>query len=105
MDWISRETDRLELRVTTDRASLLVIADNWYPAWHATVDGAETPVLRVNHTLRGIPLEAGDHTVVLAFRSANVRRGLALSGLGTLLLVGVAGTSGVRARRRERSES
>ncbi|HSG46598.1 MAG TPA: hypothetical protein VLA43_02170, partial [Longimicrobiales bacterium] len=55
--WISRETDRQELRVRTDRPSLLVLADNWYPAWRATVDEADTPVFRVNHTLRGIPVQ------------------------------------------------
>ena len=97
--WISRETDRQELRVSTDRSSLLVIADNWYPAWQATVDGEEAAVFRVNHTLRGIPVPQGEHTVVVEFRSAPVRNGLLLSGLSGLLVLAVASGSWLRRRR------
>jgi hypothetical protein len=97
--WTQRDTDRQELRVTTDRRSLLVIADNWYPAWRATVDGEDAPLLRVNHTLRGIPVGPGEHTVVLEFRSTNVRMGLALSALCGLLVLGVGGVSAMGWRR------
>jgi len=103
--WIARETDRQELQVTTDRAALLVIADNWYPAWRATVDGAETPVFRVNHTLRGVPVQPGTHTVVLSFRSAAVRNGLLLSGGSLLLVLGAAGPSLARRRREGPAEA
>lgn len=96
--WIERTTDRQELEVTTDRSSLLVVADNWYPAWQATVDGADAPVFRVNHTLRGVPVGPGTHTVVLEFRSGAVRNGLLLSGASGLLLLGVAGVSVFRRR-------
>lgn len=98
VEWILRTTDHQELRVETDRNSLLVVADNFFPDWHVTVDGAEAPLLRVNHTLRGIPLRAGAHEVTLTFRSSKVRQGLLLSGVGLLLLGGVAG--GSMARRR-----
>ncbi|MDT8340982.1 MAG: hypothetical protein RQ751_05670 [Longimicrobiales bacterium] len=98
VSWVVRQTDRQELTVTTDRTSLLVIADNWYPAWRAIVDGVEAPVLRVNHTLRGIPVEAGTHTVVLTFRSSHVRNGLVVSGLSGLVVLGVLGASLARRR-------
>ena len=99
VEWLLRSTDRQELRVTTDRRSVLVVADNWYPAWQATVDDAAAPILRVDHTLRGILIEPGTHTVTLEFRSEPVRQGLLLTGLGLLVLVGVAGTSLLRRRR------
>lgn len=98
VEWIERTTDRLEVQVETDRTSLLVVADNWYPAWRATVNGAEAPVLRVNHTLRGVPVEAGSHTVILEFRSGAVRTGLVVSAISGLLLLGVAGGSQIRRR-------
>ena len=98
VEWVERSTDRQELRVETDRTSLLVVADNWYPAWRATVDGVEAPVFRVNHTLRGVPVEAGSHSVVLEFRSGAVRTGLLVSLACGLLLLGVAGGSVVRRR-------
>ncbi|MEJ2539343.1 MAG: hypothetical protein P8188_05150, partial [Gemmatimonadota bacterium] len=99
VEWILRDTDRSALRVEIDRPGLLVVANNFYPAWQATVDGASTPIFRVNHTLQGIPVEAGIHEVTLTFRSARVRQGLLLSGAGLLLLTGVAGTSVVRRRQ------
>lgn len=98
VEWLLRDTDRQELRVTTDRTSLLVLADNFYPAWEATVDGQPAPLLRVNHTLRGVPVEAGTHEVTLTFSSSRVRQGLLLSGVGVLLLGGVAGSSLLRRR-------
>ena len=101
VEWILRSTDREELRVTTDRRSLLVLADNWYPAWHASVDGSDVPIHRVDHTLRGIVVEPGTHTVTLTFRSGPVRQGLLLSGVGILTLLGVAGASVVRGRRKD----
>jgi hypothetical protein len=101
IEWLLRSTDREELRVTTDRRSLLVLADNWYPAWHASIDGADTPIHRVDHTLRGIVVEPGTHTVVLTFQSGPVRQGLLLSGVGVLTLLGVAGASVVRGRGRD----
>jgi len=104
VEWLLRSTDRQELRVTTDRRSLLVVADNWYPAWHATVDGSDVPIHRVDHTLRGIVVEPGTHTVILTFRSGPVRQGLLLSGVGVLTLLGVAGASVARRRRREPPE-
>jgi hypothetical protein len=93
VQWLLRGTDRQELRVTTDRSSLLVLADNFFPAWRVTVDGSPVPLLRVNHPLRGIPVEAGTHEVTLTFSSSRVRQGLWLSGAGLLLLGGAAGGS------------
>ncbi|MCZ6792317.1 MAG: hypothetical protein O7J95_01735, partial [Planctomycetota bacterium] len=39
--WIDRSPNELRLSVTSERPALLVIADNWFPAWRATVDGAD----------------------------------------------------------------
>jgi hypothetical protein len=96
VSWISRETDRKELQVSTDQPALLVVADNWYPAWQAEVDGEPVPVLRVNHTLQGIPVPAGSHAVVLRFASGPVRTGLILSVVGLAVMVGAAGSSLLR---------
>jgi hypothetical protein len=104
VEWLLRDTDRQELRVTTDRSSLLVLADNFFPAWRVTVDGEPVPLLRVNHTLRGIPVEPGTHEVTLTFSSSRVRQGLWLSGLGLLLLGGAAGGSVVRRRGPDRDD-
>ncbi|MBW3533767.1 MAG: hypothetical protein KY453_00905 [Gemmatimonadetes bacterium] len=97
--WEVREPNRQRLRVRASGNALLVIADNWYPAWQATVDGEPAPVLRAYHTLRAVPLSAGEHVVELEYRSGVVRAGLLLS-LGALALLAAVGAgSWARGRR------
>ena len=66
--WEVRTPNELRMRVASDRPALLVVADNWYPAWQATVDGRAVPVLRAYHTLRAVPVPAGTHTVRMVYR-------------------------------------
>jgi hypothetical protein len=68
--------DRVVVRTRQDRAALLVLADNIYEGWTAEVDGRPAPVLRTNHTFRGVVVPAGEHRVVFTFRTANLRTGL-----------------------------
>lgn len=72
----SYEQDRIVVRATASRPALLVLADNYYEGWDATVDGADTPILRVNHTFRGVVVPAGEHEVVFTFRPAGLMAGL-----------------------------
>ncbi len=97
--WKKRTPDELELSVTSDKPALLVVADNWYPAWHATVDGSPAPVLRAYHTLRAVPVPAGTHTVAMVFRSAIVRRSLWVSVAALLLLLAGLGWGWFQDRR------
>jgi hypothetical protein len=100
--WVSRSPNQLVLTVTTERPALLVVADNWFPAWRATVDGTEAPVLRAYHTLRAVPVAAGAHEVVMRYRSEVVAVSLWISVVSFVALVGAAGLSTWRARRPRR---
>jgi len=90
--WVDRRPNRLELRVQSDRPALLTVADNWFPAWEATVDGEAAPVLRAYHTLRAVPVPAGESTVVMEYRSALLARTALWS---TLVLLGLVATGAV----------
>jgi hypothetical protein len=91
-----------EARIVVDRATevvveassrtggLLVLADAHYPGWEATVDGRPAPILQVNVIQRGVATAPGRHRVAFEYRPAAVRRGLQLTGLGTLLLLSAA---------------
>jgi uncharacterized membrane protein YfhO len=74
----------------SDAPGLLVVAEPWYPGWQARVDGDVAPCLPVNAWMRGVPLAAGSHEVVLSFRSRWLAPGLALSALTLLGLAGGA---------------
>jgi hypothetical protein len=69
---------------------LLVMSDTYYPGWHATVNGQETPVHRVNAGMRGVAVPAGHYRVTLRYMPTSLTVGSLLS-LTTLLLAG--GTS------------
>lgn len=98
---VSHEPDRVVVRTTASRSALLVLSDNWYRDWRATVGGREAPVHLVNHTFRGVVVPQGTHEVELTFRSAELRTGLWIH-LGGFALLAVYGLwlLAVRFRRR-----
>lgn len=73
--------------VRTDRPRLLVASEVYYPAgWRATIDGADTPILRVDHLLRGVMVPEGEHIVAMQFDPESHRTGLAVSWIAALLV-------------------
>jgi len=101
VEWVERGPDRLVLRVVSDGPALLVIADNWFPAWRARVDGADTEVLRAYHSVRAVPVPAGSSTVEMWYESELLERSGLLSFVA-LLGLAVCGAVGVL---RDRSEA
>jgi hypothetical protein len=100
VQWLQRTPNVQRLAVTTDAPALLVIADNWFPAWHATVDGQEAPVLRAYHTLRAVPVPEGSSTVELTYRSSLLRLSFWLSVVTLTALLSAAGAATWNARRK-----
>lgn len=80
------DAQRVRIRLTAPRDCLVVIAESYYPYWHAAVDGKPTEVLRVSCAFMGVNLPAGAHEIVLRYEPP---RGYALAGvLSGLALVG-----------------
>lgn len=81
------------------RTTILVVAENWYPGWSATVDGTPTPTHRANYALLSVVVPAGAKEVTLRYETPGYATGrlITLASLvGALLLVG-AGTLRPRA--------
>ena len=55
--------------------SYLVVGENYYPDWQATVDGTPGRVDRGDVALITVPVSAGARSVELTFRSADYERG------------------------------
>jgi len=47
---------------------LLVVSQNWYPGWKARINGQLRPVERVNGTLIGVQVDAGESLVEFVYR-------------------------------------
>jgi hypothetical protein len=75
------ENERIVLKVSTDKPGYLVLSEIYYPGWKATVDGKKVPVLRGNYIFRVVPMEKGEHEVVLFFVSWPFRIGAIVSAL------------------------
>lgn len=66
---------------------ILFISDNYFPGWHALVDGVEQPILRANYTFRAVPLEAGKHSVYIYYFPDSFKLGLIISISSFLCLI------------------
>lgn len=63
----SLSPDRIELRVSSNAAGVLVAAQNYDPNWQAMVDGAPAAVYPLDGALLGLTVAAGTHTVELRY--------------------------------------
>ena len=67
--------------------SALVVSENYYPGWSATVDGQIAQTGRADFTLIGIPLPPSAKSVQLRFESTPVRTGGIITSVALLLAV------------------
>jgi hypothetical protein len=84
---------------------LLLLADNWDPGWRARVDGVPAPLLRTNHSLRGVVVPAGRSVVEFDYGSTKARLGHWLALLALLALAAEVAIpfASRRARRQPRT--
>jgi hypothetical protein len=82
--------------------SALVVSENFYPGWAATVDGSAAPVGRADYTFVGVSLPAGGKTIELNFKDPLYPRGRAITflALAASLVLIVAGVTTEARRRR-----
>jgi hypothetical protein len=83
--------ERIEIEVNSASPGYLVLTDAWYPGWEVTVDDEQVPIHRANLLFRAVPVKAGSHRIVFAFRPVSLRAGAVASLAGLLSLVLLAG--------------
>jgi hypothetical protein len=82
---VEDSNQRVVVQALAEAPALLVLADQWYTGWEATIDGAPAPLVRVNAVLRGVPLTPGQHEIIFEFRPPALLAGGVLSILGLAL--------------------
>jgi hypothetical protein len=78
------EGDVYRARYQADHSTLLRIAAPYFPGWQAEVDGRRANVVPVDLALMGVVVPAGDHELVVRFRSSRFAAGAAISAVGWL---------------------
>ncbi|MBN1878556.1 YfhO family protein [bacterium] len=81
------DNHEVNVATSTDSNSLLVLADTFFPGWQATVDEKPVECLRVNHMMRGVFLDSGNHTVRFKYCPVSWRLGLFFTLIGCMLFV------------------
>ena len=74
-----------EVEATTP--SMIVVAQAFYPAWRAFIDGRPVQLWRANHAFQAIQLPPGRHRLELRYRDNQFLLGLVISGVSAIGLV------------------
>jgi hypothetical protein len=90
----------IALNPAPDTAAYVVVAENWYTQWHATVDGAAAPVLRGNVAEMAVPVPAGAREITLEYASAPYRLGRAITLLSLVAVIAFLAIPPALRRRR-----
>ena len=84
---VAEDSQHVRIDVIAPQGGYLLLADTYYPGWHAAVDGTETTLYRANIALRAVWLPPGARTVEFTYRATQFFRGLKLAALGASLLL------------------
>jgi len=71
--------NRVVIETQNEDSGMLVLSDNYYPGWSASVDGAPAEIFRANCTMRAVNVPAGRHMVSFVFMPATFKASVYLS--------------------------
>ena len=89
VEYVHDGSNSVELKTSSEKSAILVLADIWSPGWSVTVDGEKATLLVADHFVRAVALPAGDHDVVFRFNDPSLRQGIILSLIGLMIALGL----------------
>jgi len=89
---VSYSSSYVKIAVTNNCPGLLVLSDEYFPGWSASVNGHHAHVYPTDVALRGVQVPAGRSTVEFRYRPASFRNGVILFAVGLLVLAFLAAT-------------
>jgi hypothetical protein len=78
---------RIKTALAMETAGLVILTDRWDPGWRAYLGGKQVPVLRANHTLRGVVAPPGEHLLEFCYQPTSFRVGLMLAAAAGAILL------------------
>lgn len=97
-DWAPGKMS-IDLEGADDRQTYLLVAETWFPDWHATVDGSPAEVVRGQGALLSVALPPGAKRIELAFSSSSYRLGAVVSFLSLALALALIAVPAIGRRR------
>ena len=79
----------ISIQAEAPAASLVVIAQTYYPAWKAFVDGRSATIWRANYAFQALEVPAGRHQIKMVYEDRKLLAGAVFSGLGLLACAGL----------------
>lgn len=95
----SPKMDTQVFQVESDRAGFMVVAGNYHPYWHATVNGAPAKVYKAFGTLRAVEIPKGKSEVRMEYRSTPFHACLKVSLIAAFLLIALGVFKVVKAKK------
>ncbi len=89
----------IALSAPAPAGSALLVSENYFPGWQATVDGKDVPTYRADYNLIGIPLPAGARAITLRYHDPAVATGRIITIVALLVALAALG-AGLAADRR-----
>ncbi len=84
---IKYEAERVVIQTTTETPGYLILTDEYYPGWLATVDGQPAAITRAYGLFRAVALQPGAHTVEFRFDPPALKLGVMVSALTLIALI------------------
>jgi hypothetical protein len=99
---VSYAPEKVRILAHANRDSVLVLTDDYFPGWVASVNGRPAKIARVDYLLRGVRIGAGTSTVTFSYQPSSWKAGWIMSLAAFAVWLGML-LSGMRARRRRRA--
>jgi len=84
---IENKINSVIVKAKLQTPGILVLSQNFYPAWKAHIDGKPTEIYRANYVFRALVLDRGEHRIRFVFDSKPYKVGKTCTLLTTLSLV------------------
>jgi hypothetical protein len=75
---------RVEAEVVADAPSLVVVAQTFYPAWRAKIDGKPAALWRANHSFQALEVGPGHHRIEVVYEDKAFFLGICISVLAVI---------------------
>jgi hypothetical protein len=89
----------LQLASPAPQGAALIVSENYFPGWKATVDGKAAPLDRAQYNLIGVQLPAGARSVALHFDDPAYEAGRKVTIVAIVLSLVLAGLGLFRLRQ------